>query len=518
MKKVIYTVIVILIILFPLEIFAYNDLPNWPVYDMSGRAYNHIIVEEIVSSSPGMEVVVPEHREFVFNSAYIHLRSADGTELPGWPVETVSYLGSTTPKIAVGDIDVSSEGKEVVVVAAYEVDPGHLATRVYLFNNDGALITGWYKEFDNYYDFSYPLVADIDTSYPGDEIILMIKGYLHVWHKDGTYAANWPYKWPSTEKEVANTPAVADIDGDGELEIAVVLRDGNVTIFNPDKTILSGWPQDITDIVAGDLIDPILGDIDRDGSIEIITGEGFCPFRFHIFENDGTAFSRWPMVEINVPTPEETVALADIDPDINGLEIIFTHKRYLTINPAVHVYYLDGNLLDGFPYELADSTYVSGPTVANIDADDEPEVLFFGHFETFPEIYNYPRLYAVNPDGSSVSGFPINFEMLDTVANEPLIYDIDGDNSTNLIINYYTAISATIFVGYGRTLVWDLDIDEKPRLSYWPTFRSHSNMDGFYKESPMEPSNPNNRELSILPETGVNLISYMNSLLLFDII
>ena len=129
-------------------------------------------------------------------------------------------------------------------------------------------------------------------------------------------------------------------------------------------------------------------DLDGDGDVEIITGDnnGFV----HIYNADGS--------EVEDDTfPYDTgnqiwgsAAAADMDRD-GFLDFVITSK-------SKHLYIFDQN---GLKTDYNANKYLMGtPAIGNLDDDADLEVVVGGYSSS-------NQIFAVNPDGSDVDGFPL---------------------------------------------------------------------------------------------------------------
>lgn len=202
----------------------------------------------------------------------VHAIRADGTELPGWPVSTVtlplatgspayqpgalgaSWWTSILAPVAVGDLD--DDGAAEVVVADMD-------GRVYVFADDGSARGGFPVSIDPAY--SDPAIRDEANRL--DDVIL-------------------------------GAPTLSDLDGDGFLEIIVAAGDRHLYVWRADGTTQPGFPVLVVDRERMQSVDPVthkvtwkiasggpvgsrgtklvgspsVGDIDGDGDLEIVIG------------------------------------------------------------------------------------------------------------------------------------------------------------------------------------------------------------------------------------------------------
>jgi len=133
---------------------------------------------------------------------------------------------------------------------------------------------------------------------------------------------------------------------------------------------------------------PLVIDLDGDGDVEIITGDnnGFV----HIYNADGS--------EVEDDTfPYDTgnqiwgsAAAADMDRD-GFMDFVITSK-------SKHLYIFDQN---GLKTDYNANKYLMGtPAIGNLDDDADLEVVVGGYSSS-------NQIFAINPDGSDVDGFPL---------------------------------------------------------------------------------------------------------------
>jgi len=144
-----------------------------------------------------------------------------------------------------------------------------------------------------------------------------------------------------------------------------------------------------------------------------------------------------------------------VDIDLDGeKEVIF-----LTGN-AVRVYTPTGEVKTGWPAFVGSDPIEGAPSVGNIDADPELEVVVH---TTFYSIHG--GLYAFDHDGSLKSGFPIEWPD-GGPQKEPLLENVDNDPELEIISHIYNYPTSLIFAYNGDGTLnqdWDgIELDYIP--------------------------------------------------------
>jgi len=244
------------------------------------------------------------------NNGKIYAYKADGSVIPGWPLDTVGKLESTP---AVGDID--GDGQVEVVAITGGTD-----AKAYAWHKNGVAVAGWPRQLDGYgSQKSSPALCDIDLDRKNEVVVGITDkaggtgrlGKVYVLRADGTNLTGWPQYTGS--EYVQSSPCTADIDNDGSAEIIVgssYQQLGSVHVWRRNGTYMPGWPKAVGSAVISS---PIAADITGDGHCEIIVGSGPVYSKLHIWDTNGSELTGWPKrVEGMV---NSSPAIGDVDGD-----------------------------------------------------------------------------------------------------------------------------------------------------------------------------------------------------------
>lgn len=179
----------------------------------------------------------------------------------------------------------------------------------------------------------------------------------------------FPLTFPSnTTYKPMRGVTLADLDGDGADEIIVNHNDA-INVVRGDGSIL--WTQPLAGGMAQ--YPASVADLDNDGHLEVVAlcAYGNARGGFNIFNHDGT-------IRLAVETTNNPLICAPALSDINGdgiMDVVFCGRGRTAqgIAPGIHVWDLEGNEIEGFPFELP-GTPAFTPTVADINSDGKPEI------------------------------------------------------------------------------------------------------------------------------------------------
>ncbi|MFA5146248.1 MAG: S8 family serine peptidase [Candidatus Omnitrophota bacterium] len=358
-------------------------LPGWPVSKPYG--VNNVAVGDVDPSYEGKEIVVVYGETSTPYYHHVAVYHADGTEVTtgGWPKTLSGRMGyDQAPVIADLNNDVYPE---IILCSTYK----NLATYIQIFNFNGDVLTGApaIRGISNV----TPAVGNIDLS-PNLEIVVSSRTYLSVYNLYGDrlyYRGHRPGTYDHAD------PIIADLDGDLKGEIIVSERPASIVALNEDMTCVSGWPVDLSKLEAGVLAfynAPSVGDLDGDGYLEVVVpygmvqgGVGVYGQRLVVVNHDGTIVPGWP-VAVNFLLLE--VLIADIDGDAD-LELIAPSF----IN-AWYAWHHDGKRVEGWPISLTDDFVFSfgGLALGDMDGDGDTEVAGTTFFDSKLCVYTTPGL------------------------------------------------------------------------------------------------------------------------------
>ncbi len=197
----------------------------------------------------------------------------DGTVVAGFP----KYIDQTIySSPAVGDLDKDGWLDIVVGTGPFYEGRGY---KVYAWDHNGNLLPGWPVNTASYVGAS-PALGDIDDDSYLEVVVGSFDHWLYAWNHDGSLVPGWPVLPKHGLGEsgpLYDSPALADYDGDGAPEVFLALAweicmiDGDGTQItndgsHPDNpTYASEWVLRST---------PAIGDIDADDALEMVIGGG----------------------------------------------------------------------------------------------------------------------------------------------------------------------------------------------------------------------------------------------------
>lgn len=152
---------------------------------------------------------------------------------------------------------------------------------------------------------------------------------VYAFNNNGTLLSGWPKIIPD-EGSSYSAPTLADLDGNGDLEILVTTDfdnpDGSrIYAFNQDGTIVSGFPVEWESPQT--YAQAVVGDLDGNGDLEIFSGTHYYVYpypNFYGWRHDGQRIQNWPVHVEGIIDPSAT--LFDIDGD-RDVEVLTATRR-----------------------------------------------------------------------------------------------------------------------------------------------------------------------------------------------
>jgi hypothetical protein len=338
-------------------------------------------------------------------AGYVYVRSANGSELDGWPQRiridgTNPTAVESTPTVA----DLDGDGRNEIIVGAGSRWVEHQNGGVEILRADGS----------------------VRCRYRTEDL-------FNVWDDDAGATPD------GYTEGVMSTPAIGDIDGDGQRDVVFGAWDNHVHAIDSHCHPIPGFPFHVDDSVWSS---PALHDIDGDGNDEIFIGSAASPggpenWKGGVFRSlDWTPFMggyvvvRWRqrIGEVIDSSP----AIGDIDGDGRAEAVVGTGVFYslqAAVPDALHVFAWhldDGSPVDGWPVATASQVWGS-PALGDLDGDGVDDVVFGGR-DGFVRAFrgNGDQLWRVQPNTRYEGGG----EMI----SSPIIADLDGDGANDVAL------------------------------------------------------------------------------------
>lgn len=383
---------------------------------------------------------------------------SDGTVYPGWPRDTLSNL-KTPPAFA----DLDGDGRYEIIIATPD------SMRVYAFI--GEEYAGWPQPFqggDHLFGVSLPTIGNLDGE-DGLEIVAIDKtGRINAWHEDGSidHPAGKDFgtiKVTNTASYALPRVCIADLDGDGQPELVAAgddihVFDGRSGLpFHGMSSSMIRSHYSTHGLVAGDF--------DGDGRREVAyLGSNVAQgsFFLDVIRPDGVSLPGWPR---NISQTVDkyllySLSAGDIDGDRQP-ELFFA--PYSLGDGFLYAYHANGasvasDSAEGLFAALPGSA--SAVALVDIDNDNQPEVVLrIGELLFGPD-----QIYALEADGSFVSGYPITFgNGSSSVMSAPVVGDVDGDGEADMVTVQSTGRSVAL---------WNLAVPLSLRGRPWPKFQA----------------------------------------------
>jgi hypothetical protein len=259
---------------------------------------------------------------------------------------------------------------------------------------------------------------------------------------------------------------IYDIYGDGYLEL-FLSRGEKIHAYDYIGNPLTGWPH-INDDPNNEFCNsPVIGDIDGDNEPEMVCDWSNVSERtagLIALNTDGSMCQGFPIDLCGNETSRQLI-LYDLDGD-NVLEVIIGVNRFYPDTLfQLRIYTGNGVFYPGWPVE---GIGTKGLAAGDIDNDGEPELVI----NSFSSL-----LYAMESDGSIVSGFPVLVgqpEDSARIIDQPVLFDITNDGMLEIALLYGIPAS-TPGMTWGNAAIYD---SQGRKLEPWPYYYGASSNAG----------------------------------------
>lgn len=393
----------------------------------------------------------------VTNKGFVVAINANGGKM--WEKDIAPHFGMSAgtheihARPAAADLD--GDGTVEIVIGAGAIKPT-VCTQggVIVLNGNGQVRAGWpFLSADEGVPpagcrdtiFSSPALGDLNNDGNLEIVVAGFDKRIYTLRHDGTLMPNYPANsalsvrfptWPSLQGKLADntwaSPALADIDGDGYLDIIISTGEGNFDDrYGGDS---GGWncPYELPPGWA----------------------DGYCGGSLYVLDRFGKplpGFPRYVLEAIN-----SSPAVADVTGDGNPEIFVGTGDFYYNRSPdhptygfRLFAFNSEGNDLPGWQGgKQVGGTVSVSPSIGDITGDDTPEIVV---------IASDRKVYAWQPDGSAVSGFPmVPRDLWNSNSgnyNTPMgivLADYDGDGKMEIIFSQAGVV--TVVDGNGQQI------------------------------------------------------------------
>jgi len=425
----------------------------------------------------------------------------NGNTLSGFPLKTTGSCDG--PRIngplAIGDID--GDGKpEIVAGTSGESNAPGGRGKVYAWNNNGTMISGWPKEMEwntLHGDGQAEVYGVALGNVTGDSRLEVIAGTsnnaanggteteptpnLYIWQGDGSILSGFP---TGQSSGIFGFVGLANLSGDSYKEV-IAPRDYRYLHAYNSSSELAGWPVvayvDPNQPWQSPFLEftrnaPAMGDLDGDGRVETVIagkvrgslsdGRPENNSGVLVLEPDGQRSPGWTIAKLGDRpplaasySPSQAPALADLDRD-GKIEIVVALS-----DGTIRAYRMNGDLLWKYDYTGGRRLFASEPAIGDIDGDGELEIVF-GTYSPDGSAGDAVSLLALNSKGYLVPGFPLKLSnetssVKKGIRAAPTITDFDGDCNIEILAGSWS----------GTLYAWDLSAPYNADRIPWPTGR-----------------------------------------------
>ncbi len=235
-------------------------------------------------------------------------------------------------------------------------------------------------------------------------------------------------------------PSCGDLDHDGAQDVVGVgFQNGLLYAWDAAGAVKPGWPRNINLDGLGNVAAwgaAALADVDGDQDLEIFINAGSYCFAFHhdgteVLDGDSDPLTHGVFLAMGFTFNYSTPAIADVDNDLMPEIIVASRDGNLYVmNP-------DGTSLPGFPF-VTGGEMTNSPAVADLDLDGLPEMIFASSNFT---------VYALDVNQNQPPGWPRAANMNQDYDASVAVADMDGDGYPDVVL---PAGNGTAYLWHGQ--------------------------------------------------------------------
>ncbi len=251
-----------------LEIAAASRGGDLVIVDQAGRhvatspySFGALVLDEVTMAAGNLDG--DGESELVLtttNRGWVTALNADGTPLPGWPVDVPGWE-SESVGVLLGDIDRADDGRLEVLAVGSD-------GRAFAWDRAGQSLPGWPVDLEDEV-VGRPSLADLDGDGYLELLVPVGATLVRGVRANGTAVENWPLAFSpgDSARSASSSPLVGDIDGDGDQDVLMAGAGGSIFAWDGlTGAMLPGWPLS-SDVSLGT---PWIGDAELDGELDLL--------------------------------------------------------------------------------------------------------------------------------------------------------------------------------------------------------------------------------------------------------
>ena len=250
-------------------------------------------------------------------------------------------------------------------------------------------------------------------------------------------------------------PTFADVDGDGDKDLVVGLKDGTLKYYrkNPvDSPIAfteqTGPDNPFNGLDAGTYVAPTFADVDGDGDQDLLTGKYDGALKYFLNESTESTlvfteqtgadnpFNSFNVVTVSSPT------FADVDGDDDPDMVLGRNdgslKLYLNESTDNTITYTEKTNTEN-PFNDFDVGTRSAPTFADVDGDGDSDMVLGRNDGTLKFYLNESTSNTISFTEQTSTDNPFNGFDVGT-GSTPTFADVDGDGGPDLVVGEFKGI------------------------------------------------------------------------------